>query len=272
MWRATWGKARADLRGRPLQTLLVFVVVVAAAATLSLAINLQASAETPYERLRVRSDRADAWINISSGADPAAIAALPQVALMGEPYPVSWENQGIRKGSVKRQVALVGLPSSLPAFDHPVVAKGRWLAADGSRELVLDAGAARLLDLRADERVTLLRAEGPVEFTVVGFAATAGRAPDPIKTPRSRTSCPRRSGSCTRAPCSGPTRITGCVWGSGCSPGRRRSPSSKGCVRPWEASLARAWPRMWSRTSRRQTSSTSSSCRCSAPSRSSRRG
>lgn len=183
MWRSSWRKARADLRGRPLQTALVFLVVLAAAATLSLAITLQGSSEAPYLRLRERSSGADAWVNISSGAAPSALAALPQVESIGDPYPVSWENQGIRKGSVKRQVALVGLGATLPAFDHPVVTSGRWLGADGRRELVLDAGAARLLDLRVGEQVALLRASGSVEFTVVGFAATASRGPDPINDP-----------------------------------------------------------------------------------------
>ncbi|MGE0228861.1 MAG: ABC transporter permease [Dehalococcoidia bacterium] len=183
MWRSIWRKARADLRGRPLQTLLMFLVIAAAAATLSLSTNLRASAQLPYERLRERSNGADAWVTFHSPGDLSQLRSLPQVQEVGEAYPVSWENQGIRNGSVKRQVALVGLGPTLPAFDHPVVTAGRWLAADGARELVLDAGAARLLDLRVGQQASLLRAEGPVEFTVVGFAVTASRAPDPLNDP-----------------------------------------------------------------------------------------
>lgn len=184
MWRSISRKARADLIGRPLQTALVFLVVVAAGATISLAMNLQASASEPYQRLRDRAHGADAWVNFTAaGGQPSILREVTGVESIGEPYPVSWENQGIRKGTKKQQIALVGLGPSLPDFDRPVVTSGRWLTANGSRELVLDAGAARILGISVGERVSVLRASGPVEFTVVGLGATASRAPAPINDP-----------------------------------------------------------------------------------------
>src|SRR5688500_10292306 len=109
--RGIWRKAVADLRSRPLQATLLFLVVAAAAATLSLALNVQSSASKPYERLREQSNGADTCVSVfDPTTDLSRLRDLPSVASIGEPYPISYENYGIRKGEKKQQIALVGLP------------------------------------------------------------------------------------------------------------------------------------------------------------------
>ncbi|HXH21203.1 MAG TPA: FtsX-like permease family protein [Dehalococcoidia bacterium] len=185
MMRAVWRKALRDIRSRRLQTLLLVAVVAAAAATLSLALNVRASAARPADRLREASNGADAWIAVlQARSDPAAaLRATPGVVEVSEAVPISWTNYGIRNGDKKQQVALVGMGPELPAFDHPVVSGGRWLAAGGTDEIVIDRGAARRLGLRAGQRIDLLTPAGPQPFTIAGFAAPTGRAPAPINDP-----------------------------------------------------------------------------------------
>jgi putative ABC transport system permease protein len=182
--RGIFRKALSDLRGRPMQAVLLFVVVAAAAATLSLALNVQASASKPYERLREESNGADVWVTAyGENVDLRLLSQIEGVEEVGEPYPISWQNYGIRNGEKKQQIALVGLGAELPEFDHPVVTRGRWLGANGTNEIVVDAGAANILNLRIGQEISLLTPDGSRPFTVVGFAVTASRNPAPISDP-----------------------------------------------------------------------------------------
>src|SRR5918995_2215774 len=72
---------------------------------------------------------------------------------------------------------------TLPAFDHPVVTAGRWLNEGGENEIVLDSGAAKVLDFKVGEAVDLLTPHGTRTFTLVGFAVTPSRNPAPIENP-----------------------------------------------------------------------------------------
>jgi putative ABC transport system permease protein len=177
-------KALSDLRSHPLQTALLFLVIAASAATLSLGLHVQASASEPYERLRAESKGADAWILSSSpAADWEGLASLPYVESVVGPYPISTLNYGLRNGDKKQQVEIIGMPAQLPEFDHPVVTDGRWLNPGANDEVVVDKGAARLLNFRIGQKVDLLTANGPRPLTIVGFAVPTGRAPAPINDP-----------------------------------------------------------------------------------------
>jgi putative ABC transport system permease protein len=184
MVRAILRKTSSDVRGRPLQVALLFLVIAAAATTLSVALNVQASASKPYERLRELSNGADVWVSdLGPEGDLAWLSGLASVTEVGEPYPISWEDYGLRKGERKQEVALVGIGPLLPEFDHPVVTKGRWLAEGGTSEIVVDGGAANVLGLEIGETTELLTPLGNRPFTIVGFAVTAGRNPAPNDDP-----------------------------------------------------------------------------------------
>jgi putative ABC transport system permease protein len=176
-------KAFADIRSRPLQTALLFLVIAAAAATFSLALNVASSASKPYGRLHERANGADFWITTwGDNADPrATFDRMVGVEAISGPNPISWTNFGIRNGDKKQQFALVGMGPELPEFDHPVVIRGRWIAA--ADEIVIDSGAAQVLKLKVGQRVELQAPSGLFPFTVVGFAATASREPAPINDP-----------------------------------------------------------------------------------------
>jgi putative ABC transport system permease protein len=184
MLRATCRKALADLIGRPLQAVLLFAVIAAAATTLSLALNVQASAARPYERLREQSNSADVWINaVDARSDLSKVEGLPGVKAVSGPYPISFTNYGIRNGDKKQQIALVGMGPRLPDVDSPVVTDGHWLSASGTDEIVIDRGAALILKLEIGQRIEMLTPNGTRTFTVIGFAVPTGRAPAPLSEP-----------------------------------------------------------------------------------------
>jgi putative ABC transport system permease protein len=177
-------KALADLRSRPMQVALLFLVIAAAAMTLSLALNVQSSASRPYERLRQAGNGADVWLDQRpEELDLARLEGFSSVEAISGPFAISWANYGIRQGEKKQQVALVGVPAQLPELDFPVVTRGRWLGEDGAREIVVDSGAARILGLKVGQGVQLLTPNGTETFTVVGFAVPQGRVPAPFNDP-----------------------------------------------------------------------------------------
>jgi putative ABC transport system permease protein len=177
-------KALADLKSRPMQVALLFLVIAASATTLSLALNVASSAARPYERLRERSNAADVWINqLPEDYDEAKLESFESVEALSGPFAISWLNHGIRQGERKQQVAVVGMPSEQPEMDFPVVTKGRWLGTGGTQEIVVDSGAAKLLRLKVGQEITLLAPDGEETFTVVGFAVPTGRVPAPISDP-----------------------------------------------------------------------------------------
>jgi putative ABC transport system permease protein len=182
--RAIFRKALSDIRGRPLQVTLLFLVIAAAATTLSVALNVQASAAKPYDRLREESNGADIWLSVEGeNTDLGKLKDFKSVAEIGEPHQVSWENYAVRNGEKKQELAIVGMGPTLPAFDHPVVTAGRWLNEGSDNEIVLDSGAAKVLDFKVGETVDLLTPHGTRTFTLVGFAVTASRNPAPIENP-----------------------------------------------------------------------------------------
>ena len=68
--------AVANLRSRPLQTALVALILVAASATLALAVSLRAGAADPYEKIARATNAAD--VHVVGQADLAPLAHAPR--------------------------------------------------------------------------------------------------------------------------------------------------------------------------------------------------
>src|SRR3972149_5064965 len=100
MLAAILRKAVADLRSRPLQSLLLAAVICAAAATLSLALTVgNVCLAKPYERTAAESNAADLWVSFSSpSVNPDVVKTLAGVEATSGPYPVSWSNYSINNG------------------------------------------------------------------------------------------------------------------------------------------------------------------------------
>ena len=79
--------ALANVRSRPLQTGLVALILVAASATLALAVSLRAGAADPYEKIARTTNAAD--VHVVGQADLAPLAHGRGVKAADGPFGVS---------------------------------------------------------------------------------------------------------------------------------------------------------------------------------------
>ena len=174
MNRALFHKALADLRSHRLQTALILLILTAATATLALAATIQRSMNNPWERTFAESNGAHlSFFSDTAEVDLTSISRLEGVSATAGPFPVVWEHSLV-KDHEKYSLLLYGMPSELPAVGRPLVTEGRWLAADGEDEIVLDRSFARHLSLKVGDRVDILSQQGKVTLSVVGLAVNSG--------------------------------------------------------------------------------------------------
>jgi len=174
MNRALFHKALADLRSHRLQTALILLILTAATATLALAATIQRSMNNPWERTFAESNGAHlSFFSDTAEVDLTSISRLEGVSATAGPFPVVWEHSLV-KDHEKYSLLLYGMPSELPAVGRPLVTEGRWLAAEGEDEIVLDRSFARHLSLKVGDRVDILSQQGKVTLSVVGLAVNSG--------------------------------------------------------------------------------------------------
>lgn len=169
-------KAMADLRSRPLQTVLLFVVIALAAATLTIALAIREQASRPYDRLMDRTNGAHVWMYADDRESLEAVASRPDVLAAAGPFARTRGESDIETGRAS-VVSLWGMSSEPPAVARPLIETGRWLEQPG--ELVLEAGLARISGLKLGESITITTGASERTFEIVGTALTSSRLPYP---------------------------------------------------------------------------------------------
>jgi putative ABC transport system permease protein len=162
--------AIANVRSRPLQTGLVALILVAASATLALAVSLRAGAADPYEKIARTTNAAD--VHVVGQADLAPLAHARGVKAADGPFALI----GVRVLSRPTNFNLIleGVGAQPPRIDRPKLTDGRWLS--GARdEVVLERRAARDRGVRVGQRLPLILHGRRAALTVVGIAVSAGR-------------------------------------------------------------------------------------------------
>ena len=89
------------------------------------------------------------------------------------PFPVLFEQSTLLTDKQVVDLRVFGIPSERPKVSKPIITGGRWLAADGTREIVFDKGLARELGLKVDDQVEVLTNGRAEPFKVVGFAVAS---------------------------------------------------------------------------------------------------
>jgi putative ABC transport system permease protein len=164
--------AIANLRSRPLQTGLVALILVAASATLALAVSLRAGAADPYEQIARATNAADVHVLVHGRgrADVAALARARGVRAVDGPFDVV--GVSVRSRPSNLNMALEGIGPDA-RIDRPKVTQGRWLS--GARgEVVLDRTFARDGRFHVGQRITVLLHDRAASLTVVGLAIAPG--------------------------------------------------------------------------------------------------
>jgi putative ABC transport system permease protein len=172
MTRLLLRTAIVNLRSRPLQTTMVAVIVVAASATLSLAVSLRAGAADPYEQLARATNAADVHVFAPGGhTDLAQLKHARGVRAADGPYELLGVR--IRNRPSNLNLALEGVGDRPLRIGRPKVTDGRWLSG-APGELVLDRRTAHDNHIAVGQRLTILLRDRRSPLTVVGLAVSAG--------------------------------------------------------------------------------------------------
>jgi putative ABC transport system permease protein len=181
VFRALWRKGRADLASRPLQTLLLFVVIAVGAATLTLALTIRGATSQSVERFVEHANAAHVWY-FSDVETLDAVAERAFVEGYSGAVP-ALDGGTLLTGATPQDLSFFGIGEEQPAIGFGVLTDGRWPspARDGAPiEATLDRGLGREFDLELGDTISVATRGGTFELAIVGFAIPTSRAPFPV--------------------------------------------------------------------------------------------
>ncbi len=177
--------AARDLRRRPVEGLMVLLVIAAAATTLTVAFALSGVTNQPYQQTRLATAGPDVIAvegggggrgpaqPVSSAQLAATVASLttaPGVTAHSGPYPTSLSVIRLRGHTV--DVVAEGRDRAPASVDQPKVTQGGWIRPGA---VVIERGFADALGVHVGDNVRL----GGRSFRVAGIAVTAAVPPYP---------------------------------------------------------------------------------------------
>ena len=175
--------AARDLRRRPVEALMVLLVIAAAATTLTVALALSGVTSQPYQQTRLATVGPDVIAVEGGGPGPAqpvssaqlaaAVASLtkaPGVTAHSGPYPTAYS--AVRFGGHTVDVVAEGRDQAPAPVDQPEVTQGGWIRPGA---VVIERGFADALGVHVGDNVRI----GGRSFRVAGVAVTAAIPPYP---------------------------------------------------------------------------------------------
>jgi putative ABC transport system permease protein len=176
--RLIWG----DIRRRPVESVLLVVMIAATATTLSLGLGLRHVGESPFARTRAATRGPDLAIEVQPPAGghevPArAFAQLlhgPGVAASAGPFPLAFVH--LAAAGIDVPVDAEARTARPTPVNQPLLTAGHWVQPGG---VVIEQGLADTLGLRVGDRVRL----GSHRFRVAGIALQTEQPFYPACTP-----------------------------------------------------------------------------------------
>jgi putative ABC transport system permease protein len=174
--------AARDLRRRPMEALMVFLVIAAAATTLTVALALSGVTNRPYQQTRLATVGPDvvAILGRSVGGSPqasaqpvssaqlaatvASLTTAPGVTAHSGPYPTVYSVIRFRGHTV--DVVAEGRDRTPAPVDQPKVTQGGWVRPG---TVVIERGFADALGVHVGDNLRL----GGRSFRVAGIGVTA---------------------------------------------------------------------------------------------------
>jgi putative ABC transport system permease protein len=164
MVAAAFRVIRADLRARPLNTLLTGLVIAFALGALVVTVHGRATLDKPYQRLFDATNGAHVTAVSANPAELRRIAALPGVVASAGPRPLI----GVPVDGRADGIGLIGLPRTRARIENPLILEGRRIRGRG--EVVLRREWAKEHDVRVGGTIVA----GGVPLKVVGIGSTVG--------------------------------------------------------------------------------------------------
>ena len=161
---------RADLRARPLTTVLTGLVIAFALGALVVTLHGRATLDDPYDRLFAATNGAHVTVVSTSRADLEAIAAERGVVAAEGPRPIA--EAPARVHGQGDSIGLIGLPRTRSEIENPVILEGRRIRGPG--EIVLWRGYARDHAVAPGDSIVVGEGAAARSLRVVGVGATTG--------------------------------------------------------------------------------------------------
>lgn len=179
--KAVWRVARASVRRRRLQTIVIGVVVGVSTATIVLALGLLTSASAPFDRAYAQQSGAHlvAAFNSDLVSDDQLTRAADRAVVEAAAGPFDQVNLEMPGGQGMRpDMVVVGRADPGGTVDRLRVWEGRWATKPG--EIVLDYIPGQGGPVPMGETISV---PGQPRLTVVGFAYSVSRSADAWVTP-----------------------------------------------------------------------------------------
>ncbi len=157
---------------------VIFVIIAAAAVTLTLSLLIRQSTDDPWNRAFNAANGPHVVYYAASDVDLRRVASIDGVTQVSAVFPTYGESSLVRANG-KYDLALFGLGPELPTVNRPLLMQGQWLQQGGSDQIVLEQSFARELGLHVGDRVNIATPSGVNSLRVTGVAVTLGRGPYP---------------------------------------------------------------------------------------------
>jgi putative ABC transport system permease protein len=159
-----------DVRRHLAQALLLVIAIAAAAAILTMALDLNGVTSHPYRQTRVATRGPDVVAYTQSSTQAEALADARGVTAHSGPYPMVYAALHFRGVTAGAEVQ--GRSQASVAVDQPKLTSGSWVRPGG---VVIERTFAEALGAKVGSKITV--AGRP--FTVDGIAVTAAIVPYP---------------------------------------------------------------------------------------------
>jgi putative ABC transport system permease protein len=160
-------KALADLRRRRLQGAVIFVIVLLAAGTGTMAVTLLSQTRDPYQAAFAAQKGAHLQVSYDGRMDPSLLATTPGLVgatAAGGPYPVA-ESVRYQLGGLKFSMATLGRNDPGGKVETLKVVAGHWPRADN--EIALTRSFTDLNQIAIGDRLKVVSKPREPVFTVV---------------------------------------------------------------------------------------------------------
>ena len=160
-------KAMADLRRRRVQAAVIFLTVLLAIATGTMALTLMSQTRDPYQAAFQAQKGAHLQVTFHKAADPQLLAATPSIigaSAAGGPYPAT--TLEFKRAGQTFYVEAFGRDTPGGDVEMLNITSGRWARAND--EIVLTRSFSELHKISVGDQIKVVSAPSTTMLTVVG--------------------------------------------------------------------------------------------------------
>lgn len=181
MIRALFRKGAADLRYRPLQIGLLFIVIASASAILMLSLSMETSVKSSFERAHDQANGAHVWLSSVSAGVARQTASYPGVLEATDVY--EQVRGSLMTSANPDDVVFMGIGEDVGGIAPGVIDEGRWLKENELKEAVITRGLARHSGVKIGDVIEATTVNTSAPLRIVGTLIDTSNFPYPQSSP-----------------------------------------------------------------------------------------